>query len=180
MVGQPYAIGYFRHHRPNVSTRRIACSRSALTHIGQATAGKRDKVHFPADLLRRHHLYVARTRMGESTLMRHIVVHKMNEKAAGMDDDAIVVIDPHAAVHFGVVDQSLLPGSDRDRLGDIGIGSLPPYRRSPSRRIPERAKAEQHRLIRWWTTIPREAGHSCTPLRGVTHWGSGHTCPPPL
>ena len=35
------------------------------------------------DLLRRHHLYVARTRMGKSTLMSHIVTHKMDPKIRG-------------------------------------------------------------------------------------------------
>ena len=51
--------------------------------VGDTTAGKPMPVHFPDDLLRRHHLYVARTRMGKSTLMHHVVVHKMREKAAG-------------------------------------------------------------------------------------------------
>ncbi len=64
--------------------------------VGQTTAGRPRTIHFPDDLLRRHHLYVARTRMGKSTLMHHIVVHKMMEKAAGRDGDAIVVVDPHA------------------------------------------------------------------------------------
>ena len=88
---------------------------------------------------------------------------------------AVVEIE---AVYFDVVDQSFLPNKDRDRLGDIGISILSPYRRSPSRRIPERVEAEQHRLIRWWTTSPREAGHSCTPLQGGGHTQGGHTCPP--
>ena len=64
--------------------------------VGESTAGRPRPIHFPDDLLRRHHLYVARTRMGKSTLMHHIVAHKMKEKAAGRDGDAIVVVDPHA------------------------------------------------------------------------------------
>ena len=65
-------------------------------HVGDATADPAGRIRFPDDLLRRHHLYVARTRMGKSTLMQHIVAHKMEQKALGRDDDAIVVIDPHA------------------------------------------------------------------------------------
>ncbi len=65
-------------------------------HVGDTTAGNPRPVHFPDDLLRRHHFYVARTRMGKSTLMHHLVVHKLREKAAGRDGDAIVVVDPHA------------------------------------------------------------------------------------
>ncbi len=63
--------------------------------VGDTTAGKPMPIRFPDDLLRRHHFYVARTRMGKSTLMHHIVTHKLREKAAGRDGDAIVVIDPH-------------------------------------------------------------------------------------
>ena len=63
--------------------------------VGDTTAGAKREIRFPDDLLRRHHLYVARTRMGKSTLMHHLVAHKMREKAAGRDNDAIVVIDPH-------------------------------------------------------------------------------------
>ena len=49
--------------------------------VGDTTAGKPMPIRFPEDLLRRHHLYVARTRMGKSTLMHHVAVHKMQEKA---------------------------------------------------------------------------------------------------
>ena len=48
---------------------------------GDTTAGKSTPIRFPDDLLRRHHFYVARTRMGKSTLMHHVAVHKMREKA---------------------------------------------------------------------------------------------------
>ena len=69
--------------------------------------------------MRRHHLYVARTRMGKSTLMEHVVVHKMKEKAMGRDDDAIVVVDPHADLVKSLlrhVPESLI---DRVRLIDL-------------------------------------------------------------
>ena len=87
--------------------------------VGDTTAGKLRPIRFPEDLLRRHHLYVARTRMGKSTLMHHIAVHKMREKAAGRDGDAIVVVDPHADLVAGLlrqVPESLL---DRVRLIDL-------------------------------------------------------------
>ena len=41
--------------------------------------------------------------MGKSTLMHHIVAHKMREKAAGRDSDAIVVVDPHADLVAGLL-----------------------------------------------------------------------------
>ncbi len=87
--------------------------------VGDTTAGKPMPIRFPEDLLRRHHLYVARTRMGKSTLMHHVVTHKMREKAAGRDGDAIVVIDPHTDLVAGILEH--VPGeiADRVRLIDL-------------------------------------------------------------
>ena len=64
--------------------------------VGDTTAGRPREIRLPDDVLHRHHLYVARTRMGKSTLMQHVIAHKMREKAEGRDGDAIVVVDPHA------------------------------------------------------------------------------------
>ena len=87
--------------------------------VGDTTAGKPRPIRFPEDLLRRHHLYVARTRMGKSTLMHHIAVHKMREKAAGRDGDAIVVVDPHADLVAGLLRQVPESLIDRVRLIDL-------------------------------------------------------------
>ena len=87
--------------------------------VGETTAGKDREIRFPEDLLRRHHLYVARTRMGKSTLMHHIVTHKLREKAAGRDTDAIVVVDPHADLVAGLLAQVPESLSDRVKLIDL-------------------------------------------------------------
>ena len=87
--------------------------------VGDTTAGAQRDIRFPADLLRRHHLYVARTRMGKSTLMHHIVRHKMEEKAAGRDGDAIVVVDPHADLVEGILQHVPEELADRVRLIDL-------------------------------------------------------------
>ena len=87
--------------------------------VGASTGGAGREIRFSPDLMRRHHLYVARTRMGKSTLMQHVVVHKMREKAAGRDDDAIVVVDPHADLVKSLlrhVPESII---DRVRLIDL-------------------------------------------------------------
>ena len=73
----------------------------------------------PKDLLRRHHLYVARTRMGKSTLMHHVAAHKMREKAEGRDGDAIVVIDPHADLVAGLMEHVPESLIDRVKLIDL-------------------------------------------------------------
>ena len=87
--------------------------------VGDTTAGKPRPIRFPEDLLRRHHLYVARTRMGKSTLMLHVAAHKMREKAAGRDGDAIVVVDPHADLVSALLQQVPESLMDRVRLIDL-------------------------------------------------------------
>ena len=88
-------------------------------HVGDTATGTPRKIHFPEDLLRRHHLYVARTRMGKSTLMRHVVSHKMAEKAAGRDGDAIVVVDPHADLVEALLQHVPEKIADRVKLIDL-------------------------------------------------------------
>ncbi len=94
--------------------------------VGDTTAGTKREIRFPDDLLRRHHLYVARTRMGKSTLMHHVVVHKMREKAAGRDEDAIVVIDPHTDLVAGILEHVPKEIADRVRLIDLSDASRSP------------------------------------------------------
>ena len=93
------------------------CRGGAL--VGDTTAGKPRPIRFPQDLLRRHHLYVARTRMGKSTLMHHIVSHKLREKAEGRDGDAIIVVDPHADLVSGILEQVPESLIDKIRLIDL-------------------------------------------------------------
>ena len=87
--------------------------------VGRTTAGNSREIRFPEDLLRRHHLYVARTRMGKSTLMHHVVAHKLREKAAGRDTDAFVVVDPHADLVAGILEQVPESLADQVRLIDL-------------------------------------------------------------
>ena len=94
--------------------------------VGDTTAGSPREIRFPDDLLRRHHLYVARTRMGKSTLMQHLVIHKLEEKAAGRDGDAIVVVDPHADLVESILEQVPESLAGQVRLLDLaGSGGYP-------------------------------------------------------
>ncbi len=92
---------------------------TAGAHVGNQATAEADSIHFPSDLLHRHHLYVARTRMGKSTLMQHAVTHQMAEKAAGRNDDAIVVIDPHADLVSALLEQVPESLIDRVKLIDL-------------------------------------------------------------
>ena len=94
--------------------------------VGDTTAGKPTPIRFPDDLLRRHHIYVARTRMGKSTLMHHLVTHKMREKAEGRDGDAIVVVDPHTDLVDGILEHVPASLEDRVRLIDLSDASRSP------------------------------------------------------
>ncbi len=101
--------------------------------VGLTTEARPQPLHFPDDLLRRHHLYVARTRMGKSTLMRHIVAHKLERQAAGHDRDAIVVVDPHADLVAALLELVPEQLASRVRLidladerGAVGINPLDP------------------------------------------------------
>ncbi len=94
--------------------------------VGDTTAGAKREIRFPEDLLRRHHLYVARTRMGKSTLMHHVAAHKMREKAAGRDGDASVVIDSHTDLVAGVLEHVPESLIDRVRLIDLSDESRAP------------------------------------------------------
>ena len=57
--------------------------------------------------------------MGKSTLMHHIVTHKLREKAAGRDGDAIVVIDPHRDLVDALLRHVPDEIADRVRLIDL-------------------------------------------------------------
>ena len=94
--------------------------------VGDTTAGAKREIRFPGDLLRRHHLYVARTRMGKSTLMHHLVTHKLKEKAAGRDPDAIVVIDPHTDLVAGILEHVPESLVDSVKLIDLSDESRSP------------------------------------------------------
>ena len=99
--------------------------------VGESVTGSSQRtVHFTGDLLRQHHLYVAKTRMGKSTLMQHVVAHKLKAKAMGQDDDAIIVVDPHSdlvrsllnLVPKEIVDQVyLIDLSDDERVAGINL-----------------------------------------------------------
>ncbi len=87
--------------------------------VGHSTGDEPRSIRFPDDLTRRHHLYVARTRMGKSTLMRHLVEHQLKEKAAGRRRDAVVVVDPHADLVASILEQVPDSLADQVRLIDL-------------------------------------------------------------
>ena len=88
--------------------------------VGQTTAGAAMPVTLPEDTLRRHAFLVAKTRMGKSTLMQHVVSYKLQEKAEGRNTDAIVVIDPHSDLVHGLLGQVPEPLIRQTAIIDLG------------------------------------------------------------
>ena len=84
---------------PRSGSRILSPSARAVSegvYLGDTVGSRPRKIHLPEGSIRRNQFLVARTRMGKSTLMHHVVTHLMREKAAGRNDDAIIVVDPHA------------------------------------------------------------------------------------
>ncbi len=105
-------------------SRRVPLSRALGTGalVGEEVIGDGEVrlVRFPSQAMRRHHLYAARTQMGKSTLMGHIVGSRLLEKAAGRDDQAVVVVDPHADLVSGILERVPEEVAGRVRLIDLG------------------------------------------------------------
>ncbi len=99
---------------------------SGGAHVGNTVGARTRLVHFTDDATGRHHLYMARTRMGKSTLMLHVVLHKMREKAAGRNHDAIIVIDPHADLVNSLLEQVPEEIIDRVYLIDLADDTQAP------------------------------------------------------
>ena len=129
-----------RRLRPPAS----AMAGGALVGVAHDAVGGQRPVYFPPEMQDRHKFLVARTRMGKSTLMCHIGGESMAAKARGENEDALVVIDPHAdlvrdllrRVPEELVDRVvLLDLDDEDRA--VGINVL------DTRVFQERDKAVQ-------------------------------------
>jgi len=80
------------------TARRLAPAPGHATQgvrVGVSAAEPAAPVHLPAPMLHRNHFLVAKTRRGKSTLLRHIAAGLMARVAAGVEDTALVVVDPH-------------------------------------------------------------------------------------
>ena len=81
-------------------------------YVGDSTIGPEQKIMFSPDMTRRHQFIIARTGMGKSTLIQHFVTHKLSQKALGLDNDAIVVVDPHSDLIQSLLEM-MAPGLEK-------------------------------------------------------------------
>ena len=54
------------------------------------------EIHLPESSVNKHAVVLGKSGVGKSTLVKHIIDYKLRRKAAGKDDGAMIVIDPHA------------------------------------------------------------------------------------
>ena len=106
------------------------------------TDGTTRMVRLPREVTQSHFFLTAKTRMGKSTLMGHLASGRMIEKARGLDENSLVVVDPHSDLIGDILER--LPASLARRvvvmdLGDrqrsIGVNLL------DTRVFPDRDKA---------------------------------------
>ena len=93
---------------------------AALVGVEKYRDGGLRKMHFPGEVMRRHHLYVARTRMGKSTLMQHVVRNLLRDKAAGINNAALIVVDPHSDLVTDILNGMPVGAASDVRLIDMG------------------------------------------------------------
>ena len=93
--------------------------RAALVGMEAYRDGGLRMVFLPEHVLGRHHLYVAKTRMGKSTLMLHIVTNLLRMKSTGVWKGSIVVVDPHSDLVNDILDRVPADAAKYVRLIDM-------------------------------------------------------------
>ena len=97
-----------------------ARDRAALVGVERYGDGGLRKMNFPPEVKSLHHLYVARTRMGKSTMMQNLALRLLRDKASGVSDATLVVVDPHTDLVRDIL-QGMPVGAAGDvRLIDMG------------------------------------------------------------
>ena len=77
-------------------------------------------VRLPESALEKHTLFLGRSGTGKSTMIKQVVYYKMLQKARGLDNGAIVLIDPHADLVRDILTVVPLEIVDKVRLLDLG------------------------------------------------------------
>ena len=78
------------------------------------------KIRLPESSIRKHAFILGRSGVGKTTMMKHVLAHKLARKAQGRDEGAIVVIDPHADLVRDTLKMVPPEIADKVRLLDFG------------------------------------------------------------
>ena len=77
-------------------------------------------VYLPESALAKHTLIVGKSGTGKSTTLKHVLAYKFRRKAMGLDDGAVVVIDPHSDMVHELLELVPLEIAHKVRLLDFG------------------------------------------------------------
>ena len=94
----------------------------AIVGVSRDLDGGKMDIRFPAELKGRHHLYVARTRQGKSTLMCHVASEELLSKALWRNSDSLVVVDPHSDLINEIVGR--IPPELASRVALLDLGGI--------------------------------------------------------
>ena len=78
------------------------------------------KIRLPESSIEKHAIILGRSGVGKSTMIKHVLAHKFERKAAGKDNGAIVVIDPHADLVRDALKMVPVSIAHKVRLLDFG------------------------------------------------------------
>ena len=84
------------------------------------TGQSNDPIRLPESAIQKHAIIMGKSGVGKSTMIKHVLAHKLERKAAGLDNGAVVVIDPHAELVRDVMKMVPVEIADKVRLLDFG------------------------------------------------------------
>lgn len=113
------------HSLARSQSKRIEADVSAISEgvlVGEVVEsdGRTRMVRLPREVTDSHFFLTAKTRMGKSTMMGHLASGLMIEKARGLNEDALVVVDPHSDLIGDVLER--IPASLAQRVVMMDLG----------------------------------------------------------
>ena len=88
--------------------------------VGKMVGSDSHEIRLPESSIQKHALIIGKSGVGKSTMVKHVLAHKLDRKAKGLDNGAVVVIDPHADLVRDVLTMVPPEIADKVRLLDFG------------------------------------------------------------
>ena len=88
--------------------------------VGKMVGSDSHEIRLPESSIQKHAVIIGKSGVGKSTMIKHVLAHKLERKARGLDNGAVVVIDPHADLVREVLTMVPPAIADKVRLLDFG------------------------------------------------------------
>ena len=88
--------------------------------VGKMVGSDNHEIRLPESSIEKHAIIIGKSGVGKSTMIKHVLAHKLQRKAKGLDNGAVVVIDPHADLVREVLTMVPIEIADKVRLLDFG------------------------------------------------------------